>query len=226
MSPGRARRPAGDPVELVLVRHAQTPSNVRHALDTLPPGPGLTELGHAQAEALADGFDGTEVGSVFTSQLTRTRLTAAPLLARRRLEPLVRDGLAEVRAGQYEMRTDRGAIEAYLSTIFRWSAGDLSAALPGGESGARVLERFDGVVEEAVGTGHPRVVLVSHGAAIRVWAAARVHNVTPEMARTTALRNACAIVVRGRPGQGWTMTRWDEEPPLVQVPDSAMELGR
>ena len=40
-------------LRLVLVRHGRTPSNVRHRLDTALPGPGLDELGHAQAEEVA-----------------------------------------------------------------------------------------------------------------------------------------------------------------------------
>ncbi|MCM1975585.1 histidine phosphatase family protein, partial [Streptomyces sp. G1] len=36
-------------MRLLLVRHGQTPTNVDYLLDTAVPGPGLTELGLAQA---------------------------------------------------------------------------------------------------------------------------------------------------------------------------------
>ena len=36
----------------MLARHGQTPANVAKLLDTVLPGPGLTDLGRLQAEAL------------------------------------------------------------------------------------------------------------------------------------------------------------------------------
>ena len=39
-------------LRLVLARHGQTPANVAKTLDTVLPGPGLTDLGRLQAEAL------------------------------------------------------------------------------------------------------------------------------------------------------------------------------
>ena len=40
-------------MKLLLIRHAESESNVRKVLDTALPGPPLTHLGHRQAAALA-----------------------------------------------------------------------------------------------------------------------------------------------------------------------------
>ncbi|HEY1158028.1 MAG TPA: phosphoglycerate mutase family protein, partial [Arthrobacter sp.] len=40
-------------MKLLLIRHGETPGNVLGQLDTDHPGPGLTELGERQAEAMA-----------------------------------------------------------------------------------------------------------------------------------------------------------------------------
>lgn len=211
-------------MQLTLVRHGQTPSNLLHALDTAAPGPGLTELGHAQARALVEGFRGREVGAVLTSHLVRTQLTAAPLLADRGLQALVRPGLAEILAGELEMRTDEEAMETYLTTGFSWATGDLSVRMPGGEDGHEMLGRFDEVVAEAAGLGVGSVVLVTHGAAARVWAAARVRGVDAERAAMHALRNTCRITLAGDPRSGWELREWDAPPPGVHVGRSWQEL--
>lgn len=211
-------------MELLLVRHGQTPSNLVHALDTAAPGPGLTDLGHEQARALVHGLRDKPIDEVFISHLVRTRLTAEPLLADRGLEPLVRPGIAEVRAGALEMRTDHEAMETYLQTGFSWAAGDLDVRMPGGEDGHEMLGRFDEVVREAAELGGERVVLVTHGAAARIWTAARATALDLEMAATHALRNTCRITLQGDPDDGWRLLEWDVPPPGVHVGRSAQEL--
>lgn len=65
---------------------------VRHAEKAATPAddPELTEAGRARAEKLADIGVGAGVEVVFTTQVRRTRDTAAPLAARRGLTPQVR----------------------------------------------------------------------------------------------------------------------------------------
>ena len=54
-------------MRLILVRHGQTPSNIHGLLDTDAPGPGLTELGLAQAEAVPDALAQQPVDRLFVS---------------------------------------------------------------------------------------------------------------------------------------------------------------
>ncbi|GAB2823548.1 histidine phosphatase family protein [Streptomyces daliensis] len=197
-------------MRLLLIRHGQTTSNLSHSLDTAAPGPGLTGLGERQAAALPAALAAEDVGALYVSTLTRTQLTAAPLAAERGLTPVVRDGIRELAAGELEMRNDEEAIEAYLTTAFAWSAGDTELRMPGGESGAEALGRFDEVVEEAAvaASGTGTAALVSHGAAIRMWTAARAWNVDVTFAAEHPLSNTGVVVLEGEPGKEWRALSW------------------
>jgi probable phosphoglycerate mutase len=196
-------------MRLLLIRHAQTPSNVDALLDTAIPGAGLTELGEKQAAALPEALAGEDIEALYASTLVRTRLTAAPLAAARGLDVLVRDGIRELSAGDLEMEpggSERG--RAYMRTVLAWAAGDTALRMPGGETGAEALARYDAVVAEAAASGARSVALVSHGAAIRVWTAARAHNVDVAFAAAHPLRNTGVIVLEGSPSDGWKALTW------------------
>ncbi|MFB9466724.1 histidine phosphatase family protein [Streptomyces cinereospinus] len=196
-------------MRLLLVRHGQTPSNVAYLLDTAAPGPGLTELGARQAAALPAALAGEDVEAVYASTLLRARRTAAPLAAARGLDVLVRDGIREVSAGDLEMLpgdSERG--EAYMRTVFAWAAGETGLRMPGGESGAEALARYDAVVAEAAGSGAGTVALVSHGAAVRMWTAARADNVDVAFAAAHPLDNTGVVVLEGSPADGWKALTW------------------
>ncbi|MGW6909497.1 histidine phosphatase family protein [Streptomyces sp. NPDC054940] len=196
-------------MRLLLVRHGQTPSNLEHLLDTAVPGPGLTALGERQAAALPEALAGEDIEAIYVSTLTRTPLTAAPLAAARGLDVIVRDGIREVTAGDLEMlpgESEQGAL--YMKTVFAWAAGDTELRMPGGESGAEVLARFDAVVSEAAGRGFGTVALVSHGAAIRLWTAARAVNVDVPFAAAHPLENTGVVILEGSPADGWKALAW------------------
>lgn len=195
-------------MRLLLVRHGQTPTNVDHLLDTAAPGPGLTELGERQAAALVDALADENLDAVYASTLVRTRLTAAPLAAARGLGVHVRDGIREVFAGDLEMRPGESAEAAlYMRTVFAWAAGDLDLRMPGGESGAEFLARYDAVVAEAA-AGASAAALVSHGAAIRAWTAARARNVDVPFAAAHRLANTGTVILEGDPASGWQVLTW------------------
>ncbi|MEU2226957.1 histidine phosphatase family protein [Streptomyces sp. NPDC012751] len=197
-------------MRLLLVRHGQTPSNVDHLLDTAVPGPGLTPLGEAQAAALPGALAGEDVEALYASTLIRTQRTAAPLAAARGLEVIVRDGIRELSAGDLEMLPGHTPqAERYLRTVFAWAAGDTALRMPGGESGEEALARFDAVVAEAAASGAGTVVMVSHGAAIRVWTAARADNVDVAFAAARPLENTGVVVLEGSPSDGWKALSWE-----------------
>lgn len=66
-------------MRLLLIRHGQTPANVRGELATARPGPGLTALGRRQALAIPDAVAGEQIAAIYVSPLVRTGETAAPL---------------------------------------------------------------------------------------------------------------------------------------------------
>ncbi|WP_405824017.1 histidine phosphatase family protein [Streptomyces sp. NBC_01390] len=195
-------------MRLLLIRHGQTPSNVKFLLDTAVPGAGLTELGERQAVALPEALAGEAVDAMYASTLIRTQLTAAPLAEVRGLDVQVRDGIREVSAGDLEMRGDPESAHTYMTTLFAWAAGDTELRMPGGENGVEALGRFDSVVAEAADSGAGTVVMVSHGAAIRMWAAARADNVDVPFAAEHRLDNTGVVVLEGSPADGWKAVSW------------------
>jgi broad specificity phosphatase PhoE len=71
---------------LLLIRHGQTTSNVRQALDTALPGAALTDLGWSQAYAAGETLAGQQEDSaaplsLVSSQALRARQTAAGIAA-------------------------------------------------------------------------------------------------------------------------------------------------
>ncbi|MFI8230615.1 histidine phosphatase family protein [Streptomyces sp. NPDC085900] len=196
-------------MRLLLIRHGQTPSNVEALLDTAVPGAALTELGEQQAAALPEALGDEDIEALYVSTLVRTRLTAAPLAAARGLEPLVRDGIREVSAGDLEMLpgdSEHGLL--YMKTVFAWAAGETELRMPGGESGTEALARYDAVVAEAAASGAGTVAMVSHGAAIRMWTAARADNVDVPFAAAHPLRNTGVVILDGSPRDGWKALSW------------------
>jgi broad specificity phosphatase PhoE len=201
-------------VRLVLARHGQTDSNVVHALDSKPPGAPLNELGLAQAAALGGRLVDDPVTAVYASWAIRAQQTAAPVAAAHDLPVTVIDDVHEIFCGDLEGRSDLTARELFAATYAAWWQGDLDAHLPGGESARELRTRFVPVLERITDGAAGTVVLVSHGAAIRLAAAALLG----DTAETAYVPNTGLVVLRreraDRSPQRWTLEHWDPAPPV------------
>jgi probable phosphoglycerate mutase len=201
-------------VRLILIRHGQTASNVARMLDTAVPGPPLNELGILQANALVHTLAPEPIEAIYASTQRRAQETAAPLAASRGLAVVVRDGLREIEAGEYEMRSDDAAVDAYAETFSAFAAGNPQARNPGGESGRDVFRRFDAVLGEIHASGATAVAVVSHGAMLRAWAGNRCGNLDAGFIAGNPLTNTGIVVVNGDPASGWLAETWIGEPVL------------
>lgn len=216
-------------MRLVLVRHGQTPSNISHALDTAMPGADLDEVGAAQAEELADNFEqlvGSKPSVIYVSPLNRTLQTAAPLAKKYGLTPLVREGIREVIAGDIEMSTKGEDIRTYLSAVLAWIDGDLDWQMLGGEDGWQTRARFGSVITEALSLAREEfgpeatVVLVAHGAIIRVISATLSGDYNRELVARYPMENAATTVLEWKGAdQNWMQDRapwqavtWSDRP--------------
>lgn len=200
-------------MRLLLIRHGQTPANVRGELATARPGPGLTPLGEQQAAAIPDAVAGERIAAIYVSALTRTGATAAPLAQAIGLEPVVREGLEEIEAGDLEDRNDMPSVMKYVQPAFGWARGELDARIPGSIDGHEFFARFDAAIE-AIAAQHPddTVVVVSHGAAIRVWTASRAMNLHADSHHIRHLDNTGVVVLNGSPASGWVAETWAGQP--------------
>jgi broad specificity phosphatase PhoE len=203
----------GAGVRLVFVRHGETPSNVRHLLDTLPPGPGLTAKGLRQADGLPDRLAEEKIQAVYASVSLRAQQTALPLATRHDLPVAVADGTHEIYVGELEGSGDAASRQQFEDIYARWHFGELDQPMPGGETGRQALSRFLAAARQAVeGAVAGSVVMVSHGAMLRLVAAHLSSNVDSARAQATNLPNTGVIVLEPAPSMstGWRCVQWDD----------------
>lgn len=208
------------PGSLILARHGQTAANIMHRLDSRPPGAPLTELGQQQAQTLAGALSAATLSAVVSSVATRARQTAEPVASAAAVRLQMRDGLQETDAGALENRSDHEAHTEFVRVYGEWHAGNLDERVPDGESGREVLDRFVPVVRQLradyLEEGRGTVLLVSHGAAIRL-VAAQLAGVDGAFAATYALPNTATIVLRPT-RDGWECVEWDRHTPPFLPP--------
>jgi broad specificity phosphatase PhoE len=132
---------------LVLVRHGRPDGTWGR-----DPDPGLDDVGHEQARAVADALGPTGPLPVVVSPLRRTRETAAPLVARWGVAPVVEPGVGELTAPD-DAPPDHAA---WLRTLMAGTGADH----------AGVMDPFRARVLRAIRTLRADAVVVTHFLAI------------------------------------------------------------
>jgi broad specificity phosphatase PhoE len=209
----------------VLVRHGQSFGNVDRRLDTRPPGSELTPLGRDQARAFArDGL--SRPGLLLHSVATRAAQTAAEISAEVYLPASEVAGIHEVQVGELENRSDDDAVAEFNAIYQRWHEGEREVPLPGGENANQVLDRYVPVLtdlrmrylDDDQWTGD--IVVVSHGAAIRLTAAV-LAGVESSFVLDHHLNNTEAVVLAPVTDGRWSCVQWGTlMPPFYPEPDA------
>ena len=209
---------------LILVRHGQSHGNVERRLDTRPPGADLTDLGREQARAFARER-GRPPGLLIHSIARRAAQTAAEIGTELAVAPAAFEGIHEVQAGELENRNDDDAIAEFNEIYQRWHQGEVDLAMPGGESARDVLDRYLPVItdlrlrylEDHEWTED--IVVVSHGAAIRLTAAT-LAGVESSFVLDHHLANTEAVVLAPITDGRWSCLQWgSQKPPFYPEPD-------
>ena len=199
-------------MRLLLIRHGETSDNVDRVIGSRLPGPALTRTGREQAHGLAARLAHAPV-VVHSSQARRAVETAETVAAALGVPHVQVEGLHEIDAGDLEGRPFADALEGYAGTMQGWWT-DPDARIPGGESGTEFVARFDQALTTVV-DGAPDdavVAVVSHEAAISVWAANVATNLDAEFSRTHGIANTGVVELEGSPQDGWVVTSWDGYP--------------
>ncbi|MGH2793226.1 MAG: MSMEG_4193 family putative phosphomutase [Actinomycetota bacterium] len=154
---------------LFLIRHGLT-SHTNERLSGWLPGISLTDEGRAQAATVAQRMRAVKLDAIYASPLERCMETARPLASSKKLRIRVRDGLGEVRYGDWEGKKLRTLAKTKLWR--RVMASPSRARFPNGETIAETQARAVAAIED-IRERHPRgtVAVVTHADVIRVLVA-------------------------------------------------------
>jgi broad specificity phosphatase PhoE len=209
---------------LVLVRHGQSLGNIDRRLDTRPPGAELTDLGREQARTFARELS-HPAAMIAHSVAVRAAQTAAEISGELGLPPHEFEGIHEVQVGELEDRNDDDAIAEFETVYQRWHEGNLDVPMPGGETGNEVLDRYVPVLTQLrmryldYDGWHGDIVVVSHGAAIRLVSAV-LAGVDSSFVLDHHLANAESIVLAPITDGRWSCVQWSTlTPPFYPEPD-------
>jgi probable phosphoglycerate mutase len=210
---------------LVLLRHGQSYGNVDRRLDTRPPGSALTPLGRDQARTFARRGP-LRAGLLAHSVATRAAQTASEIGDELAVPARELADIHEVQVGELENRDDDAAVAEFNAIYQRWQGGELGVSLPGGETGTEVLDRYVPVLtdlrmrylDDGDWTGD--IVVVSHGAAIRL-VAATLAGVAASFVVDHHLGNAESVVLAPITDGRWSCVQWGTRtPPFYPEPDA------
>lgn len=156
-------------VNLYLVRHGETAHN-RDGVGLGRRDEPLTELGRAQAAAVADQFRGVRLDRVLASPLSRASETARAIATVVGLDLEIRNDLIEMDIGLTEGMAFSAVRERFPEFMAEWAGPNVAGAvMPGGESLEDVALRLVPLVEELRGfPPESGVVVVSHNFVLKV----------------------------------------------------------
>jgi hypothetical protein len=227
LSTGSAMAWADDgSIVLDFVRHGE--SGDMTVVNTLVPGPDLTDTGEQQADDLVKVLSGNGIDDIYASAMIRSQETAMPLAEALNLPIQVLPGLNEIDAGIFEgIPVNVGDLPLggalYLLAPLAWTLGldfvpQLGSTVD--PNGIAFDESFSGAVQSiydgSVGsdTGNITDAVFSHEGAIAIWTLMNVNNpdfslVLQEFLNTGELLPYTGqVVVDGSPGD-WTLVSWD-----------------
>ena len=150
---------------ILLARHGESDWNEEQRWQGHADRP-LTELGRAQARALAERLAEVPLAAIYASDLARAHDTARAVAARKGMRVIARADLREVDVGSWSGRT-RDEVEAQdPDGLHRWLEG--AKGWEGGEAYEEMAARVVAAVRE-IGAAHrgERVLVVSHGGPLR-----------------------------------------------------------
>ena len=162
---------AGGPesaTQIVMIRHGQTKANLQHRWQGQSDW-GLTDDGVRQAELLAAELEG--IDAVYSSPLSRARITAGKVAEQGGLEVTEDEALQEIGFGTWESKTVEEILEIDPEGFARLRSGEDFRRGTTGETFTEVADRMEQAVARIV-AAHPgeRVAVVSHGGATRAFA--------------------------------------------------------
>ncbi|MBE3558134.1 MAG: histidine phosphatase family protein [Ktedonobacteraceae bacterium] len=153
---------------LLLVRHGQTRTTRDGAFCGTTEVP-LTEVGQAQARALAERLRREHIDALYSSPQQRAHETAAPIATALNLEIQTHSALREMNFGEWEDRRRADLAHEQPNALALWDRSSWKAHPPGGETlqeaTARIVGCVSGLLDMHAGQ---TLLIVSHKSILRL----------------------------------------------------------
>ena len=154
--------------EIIIIRHGETEWNKTGRFQGHSDVP-LSAEGRTQAAALGKNLAVDHVDMIYASDLTRAMETAAPLAQRFGLEVISDPQLRELNFGAWEGRNFNDVNAENPNAMKNFYTDPEQADIPESEPFPEFQRRIAGRVREIVAQKRgKRIVIVSHGASIRI----------------------------------------------------------
>lgn len=193
---------------LVLIRHGETEWNregrIQGHVDIA-----LSQVGIAQAEALAERLAAEPLDALYSSDLQRARATAERIARRTGQRVITDPRLRERHLGVLQAFTRDESARLQPEVYERYRRGEADYVIPGGESARRFFERVIGALAEiAQRLPGARIAVVTHGGVLdAVYRCAS--GLGPEGSRVVPLLNASLNEFDYRNG-AWRLHAWGD----------------
>jgi probable phosphomutase (TIGR03848 family) len=151
---------------LLLIRHGINDMVGQKKLAGWLPNVHLNDEGRAQAEAVAERLRDVPINAIYSSPLERTIETAEPLARSKNLEIQVREGLGEVRYGDWTGKAIEELAKDQLWRVVQMYPSGMQ--FPGGDTMRGMQARIVNELEQ-IAAEHPRqiVAVVTHADLIK-----------------------------------------------------------
>ncbi|HRI18916.1 MAG TPA: histidine phosphatase family protein [Burkholderiaceae bacterium] len=204
--------------ELLLIRHGETDWNVQGRFQGQIDVP-LNATGQRQAALMAERLarERARFDAMYSSDLLRTRQTAAPAAGRLALEPGLDAMLREQHFGVLEGLSFEEVKARHPELLAAWMRHDPDYALPGGESVRAFHARVVGAIE-ALAARHAgeRVAIVTHGGVLDM-VFRTVHALPLAGPRACPIPNTGLNHLRLRAGGRLEIVAWADDAHLAQL---------
>ena len=153
---------------IYIIRHGETDYNTEKrfqgGMDIY-----LNERGKTQSEALAQYLRPVPINAIYSSDLTRTLQTAAPLAENKNIEIVLMPAFREIDFGDWEGKTLSCIREFYPQQAKLWEDDTDKLQIPGGESFVQAAQRaFSGLEILAQRHTGQQIAVFTHGGILRL----------------------------------------------------------
>ena len=205
----------GEHIKLYFVRHGESIANLLRKFSNSGIKHPLTEMGVAQARALAQKLAGIPFESIHSSPVLRAMQTAQIVAEQLHVPVEVTEALREWSVGIYEGTTDPEGWELHRKVQEDWYFHNKPGSrMPGGESFDEIRERFVPLIENLIQkhkNTDRNILCVAHGGLYTAMLPVIIENIDHAFVTEKGVAHTSPIIIEVRPA-GLYCTTWCDTP--------------